>query len=626
MDIKIGKFEFGFNRKSVVSSAPLGTWGAETRQGITAWALMESEIHKNGESDSTSMMRQVLSKQVIVAKGTTVGIPDIGFKGARQQLFQRFNLVDLYAVAHNNSALKTATLSLKQEVFRRGMTWEPAFNYRCESCGTDYSREEAEEAKFDCPECYKGGKERVQSNPEGAKHKLRAPDPKQRTRFEQIIQKCNIYNQSLMRLLQSLEDDLNIADDGFLYLSSEYSLDWQGNQETITREVKQLFRLDPVFVEFDTDDENRPGFAHHICLAHRENLLTIPKAEGWEHEWKGRCPIDGHTTFPVIYRYTPYRGVFGSHPGGPGPERTALYLVQGEVAHISKFSPSELYGYSPVLAIYEKVLSLIGMDRYLYDYFFERQVPQGVITTVTDNPEDLEVRKEQMLADVLANPHHIPWLAVSSRTGQGKTEFVRFAYSLDELQFIPVEQYLERSIAGVYGVPGLFMGFEQSGGGLNNESQQLTRMSRGAQLSQDVYNTELFPVLLKAFGITDWELMLQSAEERTEQLEWEIKQRKAAWAQIHVSMGMGVKYNQDEDSYEITGEVKSAEDQQKEMQGQFGGGGQPGQEQGQPQPEALGFGQGDSVKPKTPGMDETAPPTPNKEQPQPKQTSGQARV
>ena len=132
--------------------------------------------------------------------------------------------------------------------------------------------------------------------------------------------------------------------------------------------------------------------------------------------------------------------------------------------HTSKFSPSELYGYSPVLSIYEKALSLIGMDRYLYDYFFERQMPQGVVTTVTDNPEDLETRKEQVLSEVLNNPHYIPWLAVSSKTGQGRTEFVRFAYSLDELQFLHVQEHIEQSVSALYGIPGVVHGTGGRGG------------------------------------------------------------------------------------------------------------------------------------------------------------------
>ena len=536
---------------------PTGSYAATDSRSFDLWKNLEISLDRDG-SDSAQTIKGMLEKKV-KAGAVSVGIPDIGFKGVRQQLFQRFNLIDLFAIANNNSVVKTAIGSLKQEVFRRGLQWNPAFEYRDPNSGDDYSIDDLIEIKKNKPEQYKSIEKR-----------LREPDMAQRTRFEQLMQNANIYGQTLLELLHVMEDDLNIADDAFLYLSSDYMLGWENGKETITSEIKQLFRLDPVFIEFDTDNENRVGFAHHICLFHRDDLLEIPPDEQWNVEWQGRCPIDGHTTFPVHYRYVPYKGTFGVRSGVSGPDRQALYLVKGEVLHVSKFSPSELYGYSPILSIYEKALSLIGMDRYLYDYFFERQVPQGVVTTVTDNPGDLEVRKEQMLAEVLNNPHYIPWLAVSSKTGQGRTEFVRFAYSLDELQFLPVQEHIERSVSSLYGVPGLFMGYEDGIGGLNNESQQITRLSRGAQLSQSVYNINVLPKLMDAFGITDWNLTLETSEEHSEQFELDLKLSNAQWAQNMVTMGFGARYDQESDEYEIYGEVKPASEQQAEQEAAWG--------------------------------------------------------
>ena len=108
-------------------------------------------------------------------------------------------------------------------------------------------------------------------------------------------------------------------------------------------------------------------------------------------------------------------------------------------------------------------------------------------------------------------------------------------------------------------------------GGLNNESQQITRLSRGAQLSQDVYNTALLPATLDAFGITDWVLTLENSEERSEEFELDMKTKKASWAQAHVTMGFGVKYDQETDEYTITGEVKSREEQEQAQQQSYGG-------------------------------------------------------
>ncbi len=549
---------------------PEGSYAGTSPRAEDFLRKIEAQIIAGNDGVATQMIKGALQQKAssygsfqtqrkVVIRAPNVGVPDLGFKGARQQLFQRFNLIDLYGMAHNNSTLKTATLNLRFEVFRRGLEWEPAFAFRCVTCGVDFSKEEYDEHTGTCPAC---------TAP------LAEPDPSQRVQFERLMPSVNLYDQSLISLLKTLEDDLNIVDDAFLFLSSQYQLVQTDNGESvIKRYVKALFRLDPIFVEFDTDDDNRPGMAHHICLAHRENLMDVPKAAGWEYDWKGVCPIDGHSTLPVIYRYVPTRGTYGAQKGGVSTGKDALYLVKGEVIHASKFSPSELYGYSPVLSIYEKVLSLIGMDRYLYDYFFERKMPQGIITTVTDQPEALELQKEEVLAKTLADPHYLPWLAVSSKNGQGKTEFTRFAYSLDELQFLPVQEALSRAVAGLYGVPDLFMGFEQSGGLGSNQTQQMGRMSRGAMSSQEVHNTDILMPLLEAMGVTDWRLTLTSADEQSEDTKWDLSAKKATWAQLMHTIGFGIEYDQENDEFTITGEVKSAAEQ--DPYGGMGGAGIP---------------------------------------------------
>ena len=568
-------------QSSLPIGPPSGSYAGVHPEARGAWNAIMSQAQAAGGLTADMQLVKSVLERTMEAQSPVVGVPDLGFKGARQQLFQRYRLIDLYAIAHNNDALKTATGALKQEVFRRGMRWEPSFAYKDRRTGREYTEEEFSELRQ--REAARPAVAQVNIGSVGRAipatsgdgiSPFQKPDERQKTAFERFMKCVNIYGQSLLQVLHAMEDDLNIADDAFMMVSSQYTSGWRGTSEMVHRSVKQLFRLDPVFVEFDTDEYNRPGFAHHICLMHRANLLTIPRDEEWHFHWRGVCPIDGHTTYPVLYRYTPNRGTFGVTTGVASPDPSALYLVKGEVIHASKFSPSELYGYSPILSLYEKALSLIGMDRYLYDYFFERQIPQGVVTTVTDNPDDLEARKNQVISETLNNPHYIPWLAVSSKTGQGRTEFVRFAYSLDELQFLPVQEHMEKAVARLFGVPDLFMGNSEGSGGLNNETQQLTRMSRGARLSQSVFNDSIIPALLEACGITDWIMELESSEETTEEFEIKLKTSKASWAQTMVGMGFGVEYDQDADEYKVTGSVKSQDEQQAAFSGGgFGGGG-----------------------------------------------------
>ena len=97
--------------------------------------------------------------------------------------------------------------------------------------------------------------------------------------------------------------------------------------------------------------------------------------------------------------------------------------------------------------------------------------------------------------------------------------------------------------------------------GLNNESQQMNRLSRGAQESQDVYNTQILPQIVDAFGITDWDFSLENSDEQSEKDEMEMKTSKATWASTMVTMGFGVKYDQDADEFTIYGDVKPKAEQ-----------------------------------------------------------------
>ena len=282
---------------------------------------------------------------------------------------------------------------------------------------------------------------------------------------------------------------------------------------------------------------------------------------------------------------------------GNTAQAKVLYLTADEVIHWSYFTPSELYGYPPILSIYEKALTLIGMDRYIYDYFYERKVPQGIISTVTDDPRGIESVKSELQARMQQDPHYIPWIAVSAKTGAGKTEFVRFAYTLDELNYLPVRDEIRERISGIYGVSSIWMSSMVGVGGLNAESQQLQVMSRVVEGAQRVFHEQVFPALLNHFGITDWELKLATPEEESELAELEIKQSKATHAQTMAAIGFGVEYDQDTDEFIFTGKVPSMEEQMQMQQemgaiGQEGGpdGGAPmpgsGQPQGGDQPEA----------------------------------------
>jgi hypothetical protein len=505
-----------------------------------------------------------------------IGVNDYGFKGKRQYIADRRYLLDLYVIAYNNSDVRTAVTHQRNEIFRRGIEWEGAFEYKCAACEKNYTGKEAKKMQGKC----------VHEKDDGQKVAVPLKEPRepQKAEFDKFMKTCNYFGQSLETILRELWDDISVVDDAFLFVSKEYFAAETEEGWKITSQPKFLFRLDPVLVEFDLDQRGIPGMRHHVCLMHRDELLEVPPGEGWELEWKGVCPHDKLPTYPVVYKYNEQylQGGYGT------AQSKVLYLTAEEVIHWSYYTPSELYGYPPILSIYEKALTLIGMDRYLYDYFYERRVPQGIISTTTDDPQGIESVKAELQSRMAQDPHYIPWITVSAKTGAGKTEFIRFAYSLDELNYLPIRDEIRERIAGIYGVSNIWMASTTGIGGLNNESQQLVVMSRVVEGAQRVFQEQVFPPLLKHFGVTDWILKLKQPEETSELTLINIKTSKATWAQMMAGMGFGVTYDQDEDEYTITGKVLSMQEQQQAGMEQqlMGGGGEGGQGGGDIDPHA----------------------------------------
>jgi len=515
-----------------------------------------------------------------------IGINDYGVKGRRQFAAERRRLLDLYQIVQNSADVRTATVHLRNEVFRRGLEWEPAFEFKCDHCEEEYTEKQAKKLKFVCFCEVEGWDPEIPKVPEDPEaralgHRMRRPDASELKEFDNLLDRCNYFGQSFESLLRACEDDINTVDDGFIFLRKVYEMaDYEmeeARQDPLITDLKpdalvvQIFRLDPTLVEMDMDDRGVPGLAHHVCVFHREDILDVPGGEDWDVEWRGVCPKCGIRTYPVYYKYIEQQTMMY----GAGRPQT-MYLLDDEVIHWSRYSPTETYGYPPVLSIYEKAMTLIGMDRYLYDYFYERKVPQGVVTVTTDDVPSFNAAKLEVEAKMAQDPHFVPWIAISSKTGMGKMEFVRFAYSLDELDYLPVRDEIRERIAGMYGVSQIWMQSTEGIGGLNSESQQLTVMSRVVEGAQRNYHTDVFPKLQKALGIEDWYLRIKTPEESNELVELQILQTKAAVAQTMAGMGFGVEYNSEDEEFTFNGRVLSMEDQQKaQMQGAspFGAGG-----------------------------------------------------
>ncbi len=372
------------------------------------------------------------------------------------------------------------------------------------------------------------------------------PDESQLDRLKEFMDDCNVFDQGLEEVLRQFHWDLNTVDDAFLYFSKEYYDTGDGGLRSRVTEIR---RINPALIEYDLDETGLPKNSHFFCPLHREQIKESPE-ECPEEDCKQKLQ-------PAMYRYL-YR-------------TEVHYFLDTEVVHLSKFNPTETYGWSPILTIFEKALTLIGMDRNLYRYFFERKMPASMVMVTTDDPESLKREREALAAKTRQDPNYIPMIAVSSRTNRGRVDMVRLFHTLQEMDYLPVRAEIRERVSAIYGVSPVFQGAPDSFGGLTQQTLQLTVMSRVVERDQRQIMEKIFGAIVDNFGITDFKMVLPNPEEKAEATRIAQSQQRAAIAAQMLNMGFDVVLNGnklkiDELDFVVTGDAVPTAKLQGEQQ------------------------------------------------------------
>ena len=371
-------------------------------------------------------------------------------------------------------------------------------------------------------------------------------DEEQLEVFKAFVKDCNVFDQSLEEVLRQFHMDVNSIDDGFLYIVKEYKA---GEDGKLNSKVREIRRLNPALVEFDLDQQGLPKNYHFLCPIHREEI----------QESAGTCPEPNceQDMMPVMYKYY---------------HRNAhIYLFDSEVIHCSKFSPSETYGWSPILTIFEKALTLIGMDKNLYRYFWERKMPAAMMMVFTDDPESLRRERSNLAAQTRVDPNFIPMVAVSAKNNRGRVDMVRLFHTLQEMDYLPVREEIRERVAAMWGVTPAWQGAPEAFGGMSTQTQQLVVMSRVVEGDQRLFHEKVFPELLEAFNITDWDLKLLVPEEKAEATRISFAQQRISIASQLNQMGFTIKLKEggilmEDAEFMVDGEAVSTAQIQGEQQ------------------------------------------------------------
>ena len=440
------------------------------------------------------------------------------------------HMMEVYLICKFSSVMTTVTTNLKNEIFRRGLVWRPAFVLKCEKCGFGLQHE-----KDQCPKC--GGME------------LRRPKLDEIDRLDSFIDKCNQSDQSLIEVFKECEYDLDIIDDCYIVLVRDYITDDEGNIEyTLNREI---IRGDPLIMRMVTDEDGELGKKMWTCIEHRN--IESPKEDV--------CSECGRKMHEV--HYVAVQG--GSH------NKPQKRYIKGEVIHASKYFPTITYGFPPVISIWKEISILQHMNNYINDYYQHMRMPRGVVMVQTTNTRQTFDSWDVIQERVEENPAYLPLIPIEQMpdgTTQGKAEFVRFMDNLMEMQYIQAKDDLRQRISALYGVTNVLMNDPAGAGGLNNEGLMIKVTDRSIESGQGLWNEKILPILCREFGINDYVLNLRPNEEEDEMEELQIDQLRIANAQQMHMMGFTVELDEDGKPTKFSGE---AQDPQEMGGGGLGG-------------------------------------------------------
>ena len=522
--------------------------------------VLKQQTQLNQLFNTMSLMKE--SGEAETYRSPTLGL-DLLYGGyvSQQLQYRQQQVFQLIEFAKNTEEIRGPINHIINEVFRRGIEWKPKFAVKCTLCKTEYTEavQECEECEATLPERQRAAMAKGENVEKGTLEKPRAD---QKTNFDKFMSDSNVFDMSLEAVLRALWFDINSLDDMFLHIVKEYI---EGPDNTVRSKPIELRRLNPAYMEWDLDPEGLPKNSNWVCYIHRGDIAPS--------DAPGICETCDRPLVAAMYKYN-YRA-------------QPLYLLDSEIIHASKFYHSETYGYSPLLTLMHKILTIRGMDLNVYRYFFERRMPASMLMVFTDDPESLRRERDNIAAKMRYDPNYIPMVAVGTKNGRGKVEMVRLFHTLQEMDYLPVREEIRERIAAMWGVTPAWQGSPDAYGGMSSQTQQLTVMSRVVESDQRILQEKVFPPLLEAFGITDWVLDLPQPEEKAEATRIAFAQQRASIANMALQMGFDVeiktngKMGIDNIDFVVSGKALNPVEQQQammaasmgDMGGMEGGGG-----------------------------------------------------
>ena len=372
--------------------------------------------------------------------------------------------------------------------------------------------------------------------------KIENPALVQEVELNRLKENINENKQSLITLSEQFEWDLDVQDNAFLISIKEYYFDFEGNIINDFTNTKEIIRANPVKMRLISDFQGNLGITtdgKKLYCSPDDRTKTFTEEQAEANGFYN--PHTGKELRQVFFRAEKEQGQY-------------IYYFKDEVFFDSKHNPGLTYGYSNIFACWQKVLTLMYMDRFLMNAYRKGRPPRGLLTIGTTNFQSLKKAWEELKSKVREDPHAIEPLAyeIGQNNRGGSVNWIDLMKPLTEMQYTESRNEMRRSILALWGIMPLFAGDVATSGGLNVESEQITISDIAVERGQKMFNEKVFPWILKQFGITDYEIRLEEPEEQDELEDSKILQVKIDNAQKMRQMGFELEYYPKEKDFEFS--------------------------------------------------------------------------
>ena len=147
------------------------------------------------EYELSSLLNTMGQQALINKSGETYRNPTFGVDQVvnvwvqQQAAFRQHMIQDIQQIAQSVEEVRSPVNHIISEIFRRGVTWRPAFSVKCTSCSTEYKNKPEACTTEGC--AYK-------DSPEA----LVEPDADQYKQLQAFTKDCNVFDQSLEDVLR----------------------------------------------------------------------------------------------------------------------------------------------------------------------------------------------------------------------------------------------------------------------------------------------------------------------------------------------------------------------------------------------------------------------------------------